>query len=292
MFKRLLFCTDFSDGVHRLAHFIPSLAKTGANQIVFFHAVPLDGGTIPRVDEQAVQAARDRLSVALKDLPAGVDVKVEIESGRPSDLILKVAAKHQADLIILGMPIRGRITEKLFGSTSMKLCERTPLPLMVLRPQLISTYTSEELDLRCQHLFRNLLIPYDGSDTAKNLIQQIKTLAADRPASSLQQCHLCWVVEDVTRRDLPKDYHVEPARKELADIKAELESINLQVEPVEVRQGDPIVEILESAQMADVSAIATTSGSLGKVQEWSIPSFTRELLHQSWHPIIYFPPQR
>lgn len=292
MFKRLLFCTDFSDGVHRLAHFIPSLAETGVNQIVFFHAVPLDSGTIPKVDQVAVDKARERLSVALENVPAGVDVKVEIESGRPSDMILQTAANHRVDLIILGMPVRSRITERLFGSTAMRVCERTGLPLMVLRPQLISTYTREELELRCRHLFRNLLIPYDGTDAARYLIQQIKSRAAERPPASLQQCHLCWVVEDVTRRGLPKGYQVEPALKELMGVKAELESINLCVEPVEVRQGDPICEILEAAQMGDVSAIAVTSGSLGKFQELSVPSFTRELLHRSWHPIIYFPPPR
>ncbi|MCL6433163.1 MAG: universal stress protein [Leptolyngbyaceae cyanobacterium HOT.MB2.61] len=292
MFQRLLFCTDFSDGVHRLAGFVPHLAKTGAKQIVFLHVVPLEGGTIPRVDQAAVDRARERLSVALQNVPAGVDVKVQVESGRPSDLILQTAGNLGTDLIILGMPFRGRITEKLFGGTAIRVCERTTIPVMTLRPQLLSTYTSEELELRCQHLFRHLLIPYDGSEPSKYLVEQIKKRATDRPANSLQQCHLCWVVEDVTRRGLPKDYQVEPARKELAGVKAELESINLMVEPIEVRQGDPIVEILEAAQMADVSAIAITSGSMGKFQELSIPSFTRELLHRSWHPILYFPPGR
>ncbi len=60
----------------------------------------------------------------------------------------------------------------------------------------------------------------------------------------------------------------------------------------EVRQGDVLTEILEAALMDDVSAIATSSKSLGKLQELSDPSFTRELLHRSWHPIIYFPPSR
>ncbi|WP_421655341.1 universal stress protein [Leptothermofonsia sp. ETS-13] len=292
MFQRLLFCTDFSDGVHRLASFVPHLAKTGAKQIVFFHVVPLDGGTIPRIDQASVDRARERLSVAQQNVPEGVDVKVQIESGRPSDLILQTAGNLETDLIILGMPFRGRITEKLFSSTAMRVCERTTIPLMTLRPQLLSTYTSEELELRCQHLFRHLLIPYDGSETSKYLVEQIKRRAVDRPVNSLQRCHLCWVVEDVTRRGLPKDYQVEPARKELAGVKAELESIGLRVEPIEVRQGDPIVEILDVAQMADVSAIAVTSGSMGRFQELSIPSFTRELLHRSWHPILYFPPGR
>lgn len=289
MFQNLLFCTDFSDGIQRLTRFVPSLTATGAKRIVFMHSVPFDGGEIPRVDQEKVKWAREQLSDALTNIPAGVDVHIEVESGRPSELILKTAKTHQSDLIVLGTPVRGSLQEKLFGSTAMNLCQRTTVPLMVLRPQLISTYTSEELNLRCQHLFRWLLLPYDGSDTAKRLVSQIQTLASDRPDHSLERCHICWVVEDVTRRGVPRDLYVEPAKQGLASVKAQLTTSGLQVE-TEVRQGDPVVEVLAIAQMADVSAIAVSSGSLGKLQELSMPSFTRELMRRSWHPIVYFPP--
>jgi nucleotide-binding universal stress UspA family protein len=289
MFQRLLFCTDLSDGVHRLVNFVPSLAATGAKQIVFLHSVPfLESGAVPREDTEKINQAHEQLAPALRDLPAGVEVKVEVASGHTTNNILRIAKAHQIDLIVLGMATHNQLKERLFGSTTVGLCQKTPIPLMILRPQLISTYTSEELDLRCQHLFRWLLIPYDGSATAKHLIERVKQLAADRTKNSLERCHLCWVVEDVNRRGLPRDYQVEPAQKALAEVKAELEALDLEVK-AEVRQGDSIVEILEAALLADVSAIVASSKSLGNLQELSIPSFTRELLHRSWHPIIYFP---
>jgi nucleotide-binding universal stress UspA family protein len=291
MFQRLLFCTDFSDGVHRLTHFVPSFVSAGIEQVIFLHTVPLDGGNIPRVDQVKVDQARQRLEAALQAVPPEIDVRVEVESGRPSEAIVRVAKHYQVDLIVLGMPTRSTLGEKLFGSTTLAVCQRSTVPLMVLRPQLISTYTSEELDLRCRHLFRCLLIPYDGTDSARYLVSEIKKHAQDRPDGSLQHCHLCWVVEDVGRRGVPSEYYVEPAQKALIAVKAELETLHLSVD-AEVRQGEPIVEVLDVAQMVDVSAIATTSSSLGKFQELSIPSFTRELLNRSWHPVIYFPPQR
>jgi nucleotide-binding universal stress UspA family protein len=289
MFQRLLLCTDLSDGIHRLVQFIPSLAGTGAKQIIFLHSVPfLESEAVPREDTEKINQAREQLAPALRNLPAGLEVKVEVASGRVINNILRVAKAHQVDLIVLGMATHNQLKERLFGSTTVGLCQKTPIPLMILRPQLISAYTSEELDLRCQHLFRWLLIPYDGSTTAKYLIEQVKRCATNRSKDSLERCHLCWVVEDVNRRGLPRDYQVEPAQKALAGIKTELEALDLKVE-AEVRQGDSVVEILEAALMADVSAIAASSGSLGNLQELSVPSFTRELLHRSWHPIIYFP---
>ncbi|MGA7933259.1 MAG: universal stress protein [Kovacikia sp.] len=289
MFQRLLFCTDLSDGVYRLVNFVPSLAAAGVKQIVFLHSVPyLESGTVPREDTEKINQARERLGPALNNPSVGIEVKLEVVSGRPTDSILRAAKTHQVDLIVLGMPMHNQLKETLFGSTTVGLCQKAPIPLMIFRPQLISAYTSEELDLRCRHLFRCLLIPYDGTDTAKFLVEQIKGVAANRPENSLERCYLCWVVEDVNRQGLPKDYQVEPARKVLESLKAELEGLNLNVD-VEVRQGDVISEILDAALIDDVSAIAISSGSLGKFQELSIPSFARELLHRSWHPIIYFP---
>jgi len=292
MFQRIIVCTDFSDGVYRLASCVSSLAAGGATQIIFLHVVPLsEEREIPRPDEEKMQAARNRLSVALENAPAGVDVKVVVESGKPSDHILSAAKTHDADLIILGMPSRNLLTEKLFGSTTMNLCQRMAVPVMTLRPQLVSTYTVEELELRCRHLFRYLLLPYDGSAPSQYLVQQIKQYA-QRPDSSLECCLLFWVVDPSGRSGaVLKESRVKEAESKLAEVKADLEKLGLRVE-TEVCVGDPVPEVLKAAEVHDISAIASSSGSLGKLIEWSIPSFTGEILRRSWHPVIYFPPTK
>jgi nucleotide-binding universal stress UspA family protein len=291
MFQRCLICTDFSDGLQRLVDFVPSLAAGGIKQIVFLHSVPLwNEGEIPRVDDQGMNEARDRLAVALQNVPAGVEVRVEVQAGQPTEIILKVAKAYQSEIILLGTSNRTLLNEKLFGSTTINLSQRTLMPLMTLRPQLISTYTNEELDLRCQHLFRYLLIPYDSSDAANYVVQQIKHYAQNRPAKSLEQCLLCWAVPEGGRRE-PKDYQVKQAQEKLKSVKAELESLNLQVH-VEVRQGDPVPEIVAAAQVFDISAIAVSAGKSSRRLEWSVPSFSGEVLRRSWHPVIFFPPPK
>ncbi len=287
MFQRLLVCTDLSDGVHRLAQFVPSLAKAGLQQITFLHAVPVpeDMG-VPRVDEAKVAAARDRLSGALQQVPEGVEVQVLVEPGKPVDLILRTIQSCQPDVIILGMPVRNLLTERLWGSTTLGLCQKTPVPLLILRPQVIESYTTEELDLRCQHLVQRLLIPYDGSPPAQALLQQVQSLAQQRPPSSLEFCHVCWAIDDGGR--VPKDAQVAAAQAALPAAQATLEATGLAV-TTSVRLGTPVVEVLASAVAADVSAIAVSSGRMGTVREWSIPSFTSELLRRSWRPLLYFP---
>lgn len=290
MFQRLLICTDLTDGIDRLAHFVPSLAAAGVKQISFLHSVAMDGGRIPQPDERKLEQARHQLQPALDSGATKVEVLVDVESGgKPHEVILRAAQKYQSDLILLGMPTRTQLTEKLFGSTAMTLCQNVAVPLMILRPQLVSTFTSEELELRCRHLFRQLLIPYDGSEPARQLIDRIKQQIADNSNHSLQQLHLCWVL-DGSRRDLPVEPRIQAAKAALQAVEAELTPLGLKVEPTEVRQGDPIAEILEAARMGNVSAIATSSGSIGRA--FAVPSFAAELLRRSWHPLIFFPPKR
>jgi len=286
MFQSALICTDFTDGLYRLVRFVPQLAESGLKKLVFLHVVPLGEGAVPRPDEEGIKVARDRLSAALENVPAGVEVKVEVKSGTPSVQIAEVLRSQKVDLVILGTPGRSLLSEKLFGSTMMNVCQRLTVPLMILRPNLISTYTNAELALRCQGLFRYLLVPYDDSEAARYTLERIKTQA--QAGHPLEQCLLCRVVDEVSRNAQLRQYAEENARKVLAQRKQELEQVGISVR-TEVRTGNPITELLELAVDVDISAIASASRNVGKLIELSVPSITGELLRKSWHPVIYFP---
>jgi nucleotide-binding universal stress UspA family protein len=290
MFQRLLICTDFCDGLQRLVNFVPTLAAAGIRHLTFLHCVPLDeGGAIPRVDTDKVHQAQEKLGVATRNLPDGISVEVVVESGRPSDLILKVAQAHQVELILLGLVTQNLVTEKLFGSTTRVIYERTKIPILVVRTQLISTYTTEELDLRCRHIFRHLMVPYDGSDAAKRVIQSIKELVPAFTPPVVEACTVCQVLESTERWNVSRQPYIEAAEATLALVKAELAPLNLQVD-TQVRLGGAVSELLRACLEPDVSAIAVSHNRRNRLLEMSIPSFTVELLRQSWHPVLYFPP--
>ncbi|MBD2358626.1 universal stress protein [Tolypothrix sp. FACHB-123] len=292
MFQRVLICTDFADGLQRLTNFVSSLALAGIKQIVFLHAVPLwEKGIIPQVDTEKIKQAQTQLTKTLDAGSTDVEVNIEVQSGKPVDIILKIAQSYQSQLIILGSQSRNLLTEKLVGSTMAELSHKTTIPLLVLRPQLISTYTAEELKLRCQHLFRSLLLPYNGTPAANYLVQQVKQLAQQQSEPYIRDCTLCWVLEEARRRELPQKISPQQAQESLSKIKADLQEVNLQVE-TEVRQGYSINQILEAATMVDISAIALSSATIGTVQEWLVSSFAAELLRYSWYPVLFFPPHR
>jgi nucleotide-binding universal stress UspA family protein len=283
MFERVLICTDFKDGLQRLAHYTDALAAGGMKQIVFLHVVPLlETRTIPKSDNDRVEQAQARLTAAVGQSPAGVDVHIEVRSGQSVETILEVAHSYRSESIVLGSQPHNSLVDVLRGSTMTELSHRTTIPLLILRPQLIAAFTGEELRLRCQHLLRAVLVPYDGSTAANFLVEQIKQLAQTQTDRFLERCVLCWVTDSIP---------TQTEQNALADIKVDLESANLQV-TTDLRRGTPLAEILEVAQMEKISAIAISTSTIGKFQEWIVGSFAAELLRLSWSPVLFFPPSR
>lgn len=288
MFQRLLISTNLADGLQRLVNFVPSLAATNIKHVTFFHCVPLNESVaIPRVDTQKVEAARSFLAKAQTVVPDGITVEVRVESGRTVDQVLKVAKEQKADLLMVSYSLRNDISEKIFGSTTIDLYNRTPIPMLSVRPQLISTYTTEELDLRCRHLFRHLMVPYDGTDAAKFLVEQVKRRVQQQSPSVLEACHVLWIIDDCDRRVIPPEPFIQEAQTHLAAVKADLEALNLKI-LTDVRLGTPLLHVIEASMEPDVSAIAVCHNPRNLLQ-LSVPSFAQSLLRHSWHPVLYFP---
>ncbi|MEM1292656.1 MAG: universal stress protein, partial [Cyanobacteria bacterium P01_H01_bin.162] len=93
------------------------------------------------------------------------------------------------------------------------------------------------------------------------------------------------------RRELRGDNPLQDAREKLHKAADTLRELNVNVETF-VKEGDPLEEILRAADQYDIGAIATSSRGIGGLLRWSVPSLTRELLRQSWHPVLYFPKEK
>jgi nucleotide-binding universal stress UspA family protein len=289
MFQRALICTDFTDGMYRLAQFVPSLAAGGFKSLVFFHSVSIESGRdIPREDPDLVEPARQRLQSLLREVPEGVEVTVEVQLGRTSESILRLAKQHRCDVIFLGSPTRTLLEEKLFGSTTAQLAEKTGIPLVILRPQLISTFTTAELELRCAHLFRYLLVPYDGTQGNHSIVEKIYHQVAGNPNSVLERLRLLWVIDENIRRELHGDNPLQAAQQALDQVQTKLVDLGLVINTTIV-EGNPLDQIMKTAEIHDIGAIATCSRGVGGVLKWSAPSLTREILRHSWHPVLFFP---
>ncbi len=292
MFQSCLICTDLADGLHRLVDFVPDLAKGGLKKVIFFSSVPLwDEGEVPRIDTEKVEEVKEVLSKAALNVPQGIEVKVEVDSGKPLDTIPRVLQNHQVDVILTGTPIRSLLEEKFFGSTSLGVSKLTEIPLTIIRPQLLTTYTTEELSLRCQHLWRYLLIPYNDGKSARYLLENIKLYIQKYPENSPQKCMLISVVDSVGRNAVLRESRLKETAEKLESAKAELEALGISVN-TEVREGNTLHEIVATALEFDITAIAIAASKRNSLLEFTAPSFANDLIRRSWFPVVFFSPKK
>jgi nucleotide-binding universal stress UspA family protein len=295
MFKRYLICTDLVDGLQRLVQFVPQLAQGGCEQVTFIHCVPpWDEGDVPRIDAAKVREAKEILSGAIAQQTDAIAVDVEVVTGKPSKMLTKTVISHQSDVVIMGTATRNQLQETLFGSTTLSVARATQVPLMLLRPQLICTYTAEELALRCQHLWRSLLVPYNGSESGKYLLEQLKLTLQRGGADVPERCVLITVVNEggrPRRTGVIDSWRYEQAEAALVEAQAELSACGVEVS-YEIRTGDTLPEITQAAMAQNTSAIAIAYVTKQALLELTAPSFANEVLRHSWFPILLFSPRR
>lgn len=291
MFQSCLICTNFSDGLQRLVNYVPELAHNGFKQIIFFHSIPAwKQGRVTSDHDPEVIEARQRLEPALKNIPDGVDVRIEVTPRSPNQAIIELLKSYPIDVIFTIPPMQSGIEDQVFGTPTLDLAKATSVPLVLMRPQLTSVYMNEELSFRCGHLWRYLLIPYDGGQAAQYLIEQIKKYAAKRSDNSIQQCLLLWVLKSKARTDELWKIRQQEAQTKLDGIKQELEALNLKVK-TEVRIGEPIIEITKVAVEEDISAIAFAMIHRNAFLSLASPSLGESILRQVWFPQIFFSPK-
>ncbi len=292
MFKNLLVATDRQDGLQRFGKCLEDLHRGGIERIAFVHSIAWqeDSIGIPEDITPEVQAQQAQLQELLSAIPAGLEVKALVQVSKPVDLILKGIQQYGSDLVITGMDTHNLLTEKLFGSTTMTLLPKLKIPLLVMRPQLIATFTLEELRLRSRHLFRCILMPFDFEEPRQQLLNHLSRLLPNTP--HCQTVTLLYVIDPSARRNQGTDVEV-LKRKAEADLAQVIEPLSERVKPVQlrtlVRVGSPLKEILATAADEDMTAIATASPNVGSFWEWSVRSLTGEILRRSWHPVLFFP---
>lgn len=292
MFQSGLICTNFSDGLQRLVEYVPELAQSGLKQIIFFHSIPAwKQGRIPSAHDPEIIEARQKLEPALKEIPDGIDVKIEINPGRPHEAILELLKKYPIDVIFTIPPSINGTNEQIFGQPTLDLAKATNIPLMLMRAELTSVYMNDELALRCQHLWRYLLIPYDDGDAAQYLISQIKEYATKHRDHQVQECLLLWVLHNKGRDAELSKIRQQEAQTKLNSIKQDLEALNLKV-ATEVRIGEPILEITKVAVEKDISAIAFSMLHRNPFLSFTAPSLGTSILSQVWFPMIFFSPKK
>lgn len=139
MFERILLAVDGSDHALHAAKVAADLArcmKAELRILVVYPPIPpylgepnLQQAINSRLNE--AQAILQKAVEAVGEIPA--EIHTELIEGDAAEAIIEVAKTRNSDLIVMGSRGLGRLAGLLLGSTSQKVLNHAPCPVLIVR---------------------------------------------------------------------------------------------------------------------------------------------------------------
>ncbi len=141
-FKRILFCTDFSESADAAFAFAldAAIRRPGATLYLLHVIHEADAqfwksylAEIEHVNDDAKKVIDAKVAATyLPRVPKDVDLKVEFRIGPDADTILEFARAEQVDVIILGRHGHSKVGKALFGSVAEKIVRKADCAVLVV----------------------------------------------------------------------------------------------------------------------------------------------------------------
>jgi nucleotide-binding universal stress UspA family protein len=145
--KKIAVLIDFTGTCHKSAHFAGKIAQKAGAEVIFLH--------IARKEDQANQEwMQDEMNRFAKELPDGIQFKIQIEYGNFFKDVPYAIRDLQADIVIVGTHGVVGIKQNLFGSNILKLVKKLAVPSLVVQDG--SSYR--------ESMFANILFPIAPHD--------------------------------------------------------------------------------------------------------------------------------
>jgi nucleotide-binding universal stress UspA family protein len=91
---------------------------------------------LPGVEEELREKGEGELETLIKqEIGNRVQASATVRSGNPHQEILREAADRGAELIVVATHGHSGVEHMLFGSTAERVVRRSPVPVLIIRPQ-------------------------------------------------------------------------------------------------------------------------------------------------------------
>jgi nucleotide-binding universal stress UspA family protein len=131
-FRKILFCTDFSDNSPRALEYAFLLACKYKAAISLLHVIERsDSGEDLGAEKRQVLQKLD--AVVPQNIHGWSTVEPAVLAGKAYQMILEHAAETEADLIVMGVRGRNALDRALFGSTTHRVIQLGQWPVLVVR---------------------------------------------------------------------------------------------------------------------------------------------------------------
>lgn len=286
--RKILCPVDFSDFSESVLAYAAAFAKLFGSEVTVLHvfatAVPPAGSaTYPawllQVPE-ARQSIADELNRLLAPLSStGVALRTRIAEGNTATEIVRHAAEHDVDLVVMGTHGRSGFDRLTLGSVAEKVLRKATCPVLTIPPGAARTATDVSV--------RRILCPTDSSTCSEHAMDFALTLA-DRADAAVTALHVVETIE--TRPELSR------AMTELQQRRCDtelhfLEEMNATRAGGKritnaVTLGRPYLEILRMAEERAIDLIVMGVRGRGPVDLALFGSTTNHVVRRATCPVV------
>jgi len=153
MFAKILYAHDFSPESEAAFEYVKKLREAGTKEVYILHVfnekrIDLAWELRSEIEDKPImkerkeilngliKKAEDRLQGMKNELiDLGIETKVILMTGVPSQNIIKAADDLDVSLIVMGARGEGAFKEILVGSTTMRVVRSSTRPVLVVKPK-------------------------------------------------------------------------------------------------------------------------------------------------------------
>jgi len=143
-YKKVLFCTDFSENADYAFEFAYGIAKRDEGLLYILHVIPdnphqtfaenfLTKGDLEKIQKSIEEYLDDNYAERYtKKIGNEITYELVTRSGREDNEILKFAEQEHVDIIVMGTHGRTGIEHVVFGSVAEKVLRHSPFPVFII----------------------------------------------------------------------------------------------------------------------------------------------------------------
>jgi nucleotide-binding universal stress UspA family protein len=141
--SRIVVPIDFSEYSKKAFRYAIDFAQTFSAEMILVYVVepiiyPADFSfgqvALPSMEREIQDRGLEQLQALIeKEVPAGINARSTIRTGKPFVEIIQVAKEEKADLIVIATHGHSGIEHVLFGSTAEKVVRKSPCPVLSIR---------------------------------------------------------------------------------------------------------------------------------------------------------------
>jgi nucleotide-binding universal stress UspA family protein len=215
-------------------------------------------------------------------------ISTDVITGKPADVILKLANRKKANLIIIAAHGASGGDQQLTGSIATKILSGSDTPVLLIKTKEGDATTPEDL-------IKRILVPLDGSHISEISLKIVEPLATRFNAEiilfqSVEPMRYISSFETmVPNIVLPSDDEIkQSAAKYLSEIQTRLKQRGITVSSA-IIASSPAEAIIDYADSGNISVVAMTTHGFSGIKRWVFGSTTNKVMQAGRKPLLMIP---